>query len=229
MRYLPLHFDIKGRKALVIGGGEVAERRIDLLLSAGAAITCVAPDIADSIEEKLGKPPHQLIQADYIKDTGDASETDQWLADAALVVAATDDAKVNSAVSQAAQVKGIPVNVVDSPELCTVTFPALVERSPLILSIGTEGVSPVLARRVREKLEALIPQGYARLAQYLSERRADIKKAFADVTARRRATEAFLDSPGAELAMQGQTEKADGYLFANQLPANQKQAMGEVY
>lgn len=216
MRYLPLHFDLRGRRVLVVGGGDQAERKIDLLLAAGAEVHCVAPQISPAIEGKLAAAPHRLVTQAY---------ADTQLEGAALAVAATDDSAVNAQVSAAAQQRGLPVNVVDAPSLCTVTFPALVDRGDLVVSIGSGGAAPVLARRLRQRLEALFPEGYARLAGYLAERRAALKRRFADITERRRATEAFLDSPGAELAMQGKAEQADAYLLAE----GQGAALGEVY
>lgn len=215
MRYLPLHFDMHNRRALVLGGGEVAERKIDLLLAAGAAITCAAPSISAAIAAKLADSEHKLVEAEY---------THALLEGVTLVVAATDSPQVNAQVSKDAQALGKPVNVVDAPSLCTVTFPAIIDRSPLLVSLGTGGASPTLGRRLRERLEALFPQGYARLTEYLGSRRPALKDTFADTALRRRATEAFLDSPGATLAMSGKAAEADKYLFKGP-----EQLLGEVY
>ena len=289
MRYLPLHFDLQGRNVLVVGGGAQAERKIDLLLAAGAKITCLAPQLSPAIQEKLAAPPHTLVSATWgtphcqwlrhcrtppqggsdknaasaavssaalqredamalrrraiIKEAATAaasttppsarglSESREcanaagvggWGGNAvALVIAATNNPETNRAVSEEAQRANIPVNVVDAPELCTVTFPAIIDRSPLVVSVGTAGASPTLARQLRERLEALVPEGYGRLADYLASRRAQLKARFKNLAKRRRATEAFLEGPGASLAMQGKPDQADPYLFN---PAEQGKA-----
>jgi uroporphyrin-III C-methyltransferase/precorrin-2 dehydrogenase/sirohydrochlorin ferrochelatase len=192
MRYLPLHFDLTDRPVLVVGGGEIARRKVEILMEAGAAVTLVAPEVASTLTELL--KPGQILRNRY-----EASLLDGVV----LVVAATNDGEVNAAVSEDAQALNIPVNVVDTPELCTVTFPAIINRDPLVISVGTAGGSPVLTRFVRTLIEQLIPERFSVLAQYLRDRRDHLKMMYSDVESRRRKTEAFLDSPGAELAMGG--------------------------
>jgi uroporphyrin-III C-methyltransferase / precorrin-2 dehydrogenase / sirohydrochlorin ferrochelatase len=216
MRYLPLHFDLQGRDVLVVGGGEIARRKIELLLRSGAHITVVAPDISEPVASILQKNIHALHAAVY--EPG-------FLSGKALVIAATDDRSVNEAVSGDAKNLGIPVNVVDSPELCTVTFPAIIDREPLVISVGSAGLAPVLTRFVRELIERTLPERISVLAKYLGSRREKLKKSFTDIESRRRRTEAFMESPGAELAMSGQAEKADAHLFAEDISS----MAGEVY
>lgn len=216
MRYLPLHFDLQGRDVLVVGGGEIARRKIELLLRSGAHITVVAPDISDAVASILQEDIHSLNATVY---------ADVFLTGKVLVVAATDDRAVNEAVSRDASSVGIPVNVVDSPELCTVTFPAIIDRDPLIISVGSAGLAPVLTRYVRELIERTLPERITALAGYLGERREELKKRFTDIESRRRRTEDFMESPGVELAMSGESEKADAHLFAEDISSLQ----GEVY
>lgn len=216
MRYLPLHFDLQGRDVLVVGGGEIARRKIELLLRSGAHITVVAPDISELVASILQENVHSLNATIY--DPG-------FLSGKALVVAATDDRAVNEAVSADAKRVGIPVNVVDSPELCTVTFPAIIDREPLVISVGSAGLAPVLTRFVRELIERTLPERISMLAGYLGSRREKLKESFRDIESRRRRTEAFMESPGAELAMSGQDEKADAHLFAEDISS----MAGEVY
>ncbi len=219
MRYLPLHFDLKERQVLVVGGGQVASRKVALLLRAGAVIHLVAPDIDADLQQLLGQPPHRLTRGSY-----DAAQ----LRDCALVIAATSDPAVNRQVSEDAQASNIPVNVVDAPDLCTVTFPAIVDRSPLLVSVGSGGASPVLTRYVRELIERTIPAAFADLARYLAGRRARLRQTLVNVPQRRRHTEAFLDSPGMKLAMRGQDASADEYLFTSASPVS-SEMYGEVY
>ncbi len=216
MRYLPLHFDLQGRDVLVVGGGEIARRKIELLLRSGAHITVVAPDISASVASVLQEDIHTLNPAFY---------DSAFLTSKALVVAATDDRAVNEAVSADAKSVGIPVNVVDSPELCTVIFPAIIDREPLVISVGSAGLAPVLTRFVRELIERTLPERISMLAEYLGSRREKLKKSFTDIESRRRRTEAFMESPGAELAMSGQPQEADGHLFAENIAS----IAGEVY
>ena len=205
MRYFPLHFDLEGRTVLVVGGGEIALRKVSLLLKAGAVIRLVSPDVEDSLRALLTAASHEIIETAY-----DPSR----LADVVLVVAATDDAAVNEQVSIDARSRNIPVNVVDAPALCTVTFPAIIDRSPLVISVGSAGTSPVLTRTVREWIEALIPERFRTLARYLESRRSQLKASLPDIEQRRRHTEQFMTSPGYEAAMQGRYESADTHLFA---------------
>lgn len=216
MDYLPLHFELRSRHCLIVGGGEIAFRKAELLHAAGARITIVAPRVCDAMTALVAEGPHECHLREY--ETAD-------LDDKALVVSATDDIDVNARVSRDARARNLPVNVVDQPELCSVIFPAIVDRSPVVLSVSTGGKSPVLTRLIREMLEALIGEGYARLAEYLGERREALKERFTDTGARRRHTERFMESPGRELAMRGDFEAADEYLDARGVDAT----VGEVY
>ena len=214
MRYLPLHVDLKGRHVLVVGGGEIASRKVDLLLKADALITLVAPEISGTLRERLAA--HTLINGRY---------QPELLHDKVLVVAATQDTQINQQVSANAQARNILVNVVDSPELCTVTFPAIIDRSPLVVSVGSAGSAPVLTRYVRELVEQVLTERITRLAGFLASTRDRLKGAFPDVDIRRRHTEAFLQSPGAEAVMSGDTATAEKHLFQN----GRNLSTGEVY
>ncbi|MBO6564482.1 MAG: uroporphyrinogen-III C-methyltransferase [Pseudomonadales bacterium] len=214
MRYLPLHLDLKGRHVLVVGGGEIALRKVTLLLKAGARITLVAPEISGALKETLRD--HELLSATY-----ESSHLDNKV----LVVAATENETVNRQVSEDATAKNILVNVVDSPELCTVTFPAIIDRSPLVVSVGSAGGAPVLTRYVREQIELLLPERITQLAGFLAKTRDKLKDLLPDIDRRRRQTEAFLTTPGAEAAMSGDSVTAESYLFDTEKAVTS----GEVY
>ncbi len=214
MRYLPLHLDLKGRHVLVVGGGEIALRKVTLLLKADARITLVAPDISDVLQETL--KDHEILSVPY--------ETSH-LENKVLVVAATENETVNRQVSEDANAKNILVNVVDSPELCTVTFPAIIDRSPLVVSVGSAGGAPVLTRYVREQIELLLPERITQLAGFLAKTRDKLKELLPDIDRRRRHTEDFLATPGAEAAMSGDNATAESYLF----DTKQTITTGEVY
>jgi uroporphyrin-III C-methyltransferase / precorrin-2 dehydrogenase / sirohydrochlorin ferrochelatase len=202
MEYLPLHFSLQGRTVLLVGGGEIAGRKAGLLVRAGAKIRLVAPEIDADLQSLLADG-HQIEHLRY---------QSSHLDDVVLVVAATADAAVNARISEDAQQRNIPVNVVDSPALCTVVFPAIVDRSPLLLSVGSGGGSPVLVRFVRTLMEQVLPQGLGALAQYLKTNRPWLKQQYPDVNTRRRVTERFLDSPGNRFASEGNAAAADAYL-----------------
>ena len=215
MDYLPLHFDVRDRRCLLVGGGQIAIRKANLLLRAGARITVVAPDIDAQLEERLTGDRHQVVRREFrVED----------LNDHVLVVSATSDSTVNQTVSKEAQTQCIPVNVVDNPTLCTVIFPAIVDRSPVVVSVSTGGQAPVLTSDIRRRIESLLPEGVVRLARYLGTRRNRLKTVFPDVDQRRRKTTEFLDSPGATAAMGGRDEEADNILLTGDIIRT-----GEVY
>jgi len=215
VRYLPLHFDLQDRTVLVVGGGEIARRKIDLMLQAGARIHVVAPEVDPKLAELLAAKQHEITLERY---------RDDFLIGKALVVAATNDSAVNMAVSADAQHRMIPVNVVDEPTLCTVTFPAIINRDPLVISVGSAGGAPVLTRYVRELIEQTIPDRFSRLARYFQSRRPRMKKVYPDIETRRRTTEDFMSSPGFEFAMNGKDSAADEQLFGTTASAK-----GEVF
>lgn len=174
MRYFPLFADLQGRRVLVVGGGEVAERKVRLLLDAGARVDVVAPQITE-----------WLATRDTVSWLA-ASFDEQDLDGAALVIAATNDAGVNARVAAAARARNVLANVVDDAELSTFIVPAVVDRTPLVVAISTGGAAPVLARLMRERLEALIDESYGSLAALLERWRSRIKSAFPELGARRR-------------------------------------------
>ena len=168
MDYLPIFLQLRGRPVLVVGGGRVAARKVDLLRRTGARITIVAPDILDELRELAVKGELQLIETSF---------NPSHVTDAAAVVAATGIAEVNAAVSAAAREQRIPVNVVDDPAVSTFIFPAIVDRSPILIAISSGGKAPVLARRIREQMEALLPARLGALARFMGDRRKAVKGA----------------------------------------------------
>jgi uroporphyrin-III C-methyltransferase/precorrin-2 dehydrogenase/sirohydrochlorin ferrochelatase len=222
MDFLPLYFNLQGKTCVVIGGGEIAFRKAELLVSAGARLIVIAPEICSDLRKLLkeGGNQHQMLEQKFDSDT---------LKDAVLVVSATGNSSVNAEVASAAKKRSIPVNVVDNAELSSVIFPTIIDRSPIIIAASTGGKSPVLARKIREILEGIIPQGYSKLATFLGERRADLKRRIPDIETRRRVTEAFLDSPGEQQAMIGNDEVATRYLNEEIERDPEEVCAGEVY
>jgi len=187
MRYFPLFADLHGRRVLVVGGGAVAERKVRLLLDAGARVTLVAPVATDWLQAAAGVEVH----VDTFRP--------QHLDGVVLAIAATDDASVNAAVASAGRDRNVLVNVVDVAHLSSFIVPAIVDRSPLVIAISTGGVAPVLARLVRERLETLIDGSFGRLAGLLERWRARIKAQLPEVTARRRFYETVVRGRVADL------------------------------
>lgn len=167
MKYYPVFWDITGKKCVVIGGGEVAARKVARLLDCGAAVHVVSPLLVPELADlkKQGRIGH--IAGDY---------ADEHLSGAALVIGATDDEAINASISRDAKARGIPVNIVDDPRKCDFILPSLVERGDLTIACGTGGNSPALARRLREELEAAYGEEYATLLDILGQLRGRMEK-----------------------------------------------------
>jgi uroporphyrin-III C-methyltransferase/precorrin-2 dehydrogenase/sirohydrochlorin ferrochelatase len=188
MRYFPLFADLRTQRVLVVGGGEVAERKVRLLLEAGARVELVAPDLTEWLQHRLPNPT-----AGERRGRGEVSVgwlarefAPSQLAGATLVVAATSDPAVNARVAATARERHVLVNVVDDAGLSSFIVPAIVDRSPLVIAISSGGVAPVLARHVRERLETLLDESLGTLAGLLQRWRERIKRTLPDLDARRR-------------------------------------------
>ncbi|SDK17478.1 siroheme synthase CysG [Microbulbifer yueqingensis] len=168
MRYLPLAFDLVDRPCLLVGGGSIATRKARLLHKAGARLLVVAPDITDELAQLVVDSGGEYFPAIYESPFLDRAE---------MVIAATSDEVVNARVSADARALRLPVNVVDSPQLCTFTVPAIVERGPLSIGISSGGAAPVLARGIRAQLEALLSPAVASLAELAAGVRDKVKEA----------------------------------------------------
>jgi uroporphyrin-III C-methyltransferase/precorrin-2 dehydrogenase/sirohydrochlorin ferrochelatase len=212
MRYFPLFADLHGRRVLVVGGGEVAERKVRLLLDAGASIALVAREVrAESLA------PH------WIAREFDESQLDG----ATLVVAATNDTALNERVATAARARHLLCNVVDDAERSGFIVPAIVDRSPLVIAISSGGTAPVLARHARERIETLIDESFGTLAQLLEAWRARIRRALPDVAVRRRFYERLVRGRVADLVRRRQPKAAESEL-ARSLAAGDAPARGSV-
>ena len=148
--------------AVVVGGGEVAVRKVEGLLAAGVGVTVISPELAPELQVLAGQGRIAVLPRAY--QSGD-------LADVRLVIAATGDPQVNQAVWQEAQARGCLINVVDDPAHCTFHVPAVVRRDPVTISIGTGGASPALAKWLRRHITADIGPEYEQLAVLLAELR----------------------------------------------------------
>ena len=203
MEYFPFFMRLRDQRVLMIGGGEIATRKARLLLKAGAKLAVVTLEVDTELKQLVEESGGTVELRAYQPSDIDG---------AVLVLAATDTAEVNERVSRDAQARQIPVNVVDSPALCTVITPAIVDRSPLVIAISSGGEAPVLARLVRAKLERLLPASYGRLAGLASRFREAVKQRFKTGDERRRFWERVLEGPVAERVYSGQEDDADRLL-----------------
>ncbi|EPN9527119.1 siroheme synthase CysG [Cronobacter malonaticus] len=182
MDHLPIFCQLRHRACLLVGGGDVAERKARLLLEAGAALTVNALTFAPQFEAWAKQGMLRLVQGEFNASLLD----DCWLA-----IAATDDDAVNNHVSEAAEARRIFCNVVDAPKQASFIMPSIIDRSPLMVAISSGGTSPVLARLLREKLEALLPQHLGKVAGYAGQLRRRVKQTFTAMSERRRFWEKF--------------------------------------
>jgi uroporphyrin-III C-methyltransferase/precorrin-2 dehydrogenase/sirohydrochlorin ferrochelatase len=226
MDYLPVFLRVSDRPVLVVGGGEVALRKAEWFLKAGARVTVVAPGLHPDLARHAACGDIQHIAAAFAAEQ---------LAGKMAAVAATDDRSVNMAVSAAARDRGIAVNVVDDPELSTFIFPAIIDRSPLIVAVSSAGHAPVLARRVREQIEALLPGRLGALARFMGEHRASVQRALGRL-ARRAFWERIVSGPVATRVLEGDEAAAlralNSEIRTSQLtsaPGSGSSCIGEVY
>lgn len=199
MNLLPIFMNLKGRPCLVIGGGDVASRKVNLLHRAGGRITVVAPQLDETLQRL-----HQTGDIRHIAANFEPSQ----MQDVCLVIAATDNQDVNRRVSEEAGRRFIPVNVVDQPELCTFVMPSIIDRSPIVVAVSSAGSSPVLARLLRARLETLIPASYGSLARLVSGFRDRVKQRFKSIDQRRAFWEQILQGPVAEMMLAGREKPA---------------------
>lgn len=216
MHYFPLFHRLQDQTVLVVGGGDIALRKISLLRRAGCRLTVVAPKILDA------------IKAWPECDTHERRYEPADLDGAVLVVAATDDADLNQQVSEQARARRVLVNVVDTPDLCDVIFPSIVDRDPLIIAITSSGQAPVLARSIRAKLESTIPASYGQLAKLAARFRGAVKARFNNLDQRRYFWEKILNGTVADHVYAGRLSQAEHEL-QRQLDAPEEAPLGEVY
>jgi uroporphyrin-III C-methyltransferase/precorrin-2 dehydrogenase/sirohydrochlorin ferrochelatase len=194
MNYFPAFFDLRERPALIVGGGEAAARRLRLLRKAGATVTVVAPRVGEEIAAAVAEGAATLRQRGFV--SGDVNGQ-------TAVFAATGLADVDARVAEAARAAGVPVNVADRAELSSFIVPAIVERDPVVIGISTGGAAPVLASRLREAIERLLPARLGRLADFADTFRTAVKATVPSATSRFRFWDRFFDGPVADQVLAG--------------------------
>lgn len=198
MQLFPLFIRLEDRSVLLIGGGEAALAKYRLLKSAGARVEIITPDIIPDFLNAL-LPLHHWHQRE-------ANAAD--IKDQALIVVATGLAAKDQMIAKWAREKNIPVNVVDRQELGNVVMPAIVDRSPLVIAISTDGASPVLGQKVRTMIEEMLPANYGRLAEFARRFRSAVAARIADLRQRRMFWDHILSGPVAGYVLRGQEEQA---------------------
>lgn len=219
MDYLPLFFDLKKQPCLIVGGGTIATRKARLLKKAGACIYVVAPEVSDELQAMVTASGGSFALRKYAVSDIDNKR---------LVISATDIASVNECVAADCTARNLPVNVVDTPHLCTVIMPAIVDRSPLIIGITSGGEAPVLARKIRTQLESSVPAAFGQLGKLASKFRQKVKDTFPNEELRRRFWESTLEGSIADKVMAGRLEDAEAEII-EKIADKTCETGGEVY
>lgn len=219
MDIFPISLKLQQQPCLIVGGGHIAYRKAVLLQKAGAVISVVAPEIEASLLEIVQATAGQYVQAPFNSEIP--------LRSYRLVIAATNDAGVNRQVFEDCEAENVLVNSVDDPPHCRFMVPAIIDRSPLVISVASNGTSPVLSRQIRTQLEATIPHGMGKLAEFSGKWRSAVKVKITNPDERRIFWEDLYASPLKEQVFNDNLAEAD-HLIEQALNEWQK-PKGEVY
>ncbi|RLL47379.1 uroporphyrinogen-III C-methyltransferase [Acinetobacter cumulans] len=219
MDIFPISLKLQQQPCLIVGGGHIAYRKAVLLAKAGAVVNVVAPAIEANLLEIVEQSQGQYVQAPFSADIR--------LRQYRLVIAATDHAEVNRHVFEACEAENVLVNSVDDPPHCRFMVPAIIDRSPLVVSIASNGTSPVLSRQIRTQLEASIPHGMGALAEFSGKWRSVVKAKIINPDERRIFWEDLYASPLKEQVFNGNLAEADRLI--EQALIEWTKPKGEVY
>jgi uroporphyrin-III C-methyltransferase / precorrin-2 dehydrogenase / sirohydrochlorin ferrochelatase len=200
MKHFPIFLDVHNRYCLVVGGDESAYGKVSLLLKAGAEVTVIAATIIPAIQQLREKSriTHKMT-----------TFCDEDLKDCRLVFVSVEDPDLRDRVARRAEELNIPVNVVDYPALCTFSMPSVVDRTPLLIAVSSGGSSPTLARIIRSRIEAMLPQSYGRLAELIGRLRQQLKHKAPGHPQRRYFWNKIFASPIIEAFLSGQEAEAE--------------------
>ena len=220
MNYFPFFMDLRGRRCLVVGGSETAARKAELFLRAGARVDVVADDLDEAFRHIEGKERVSRIAGPFQPGMLDGVDA---------VIAAEGERARNEVVAVAARARHLPVNVVDTPDLCSFILPSIIDRSPLVVAVSSGGEAPVLARLLRARLETLIPAAYGRLGALAAKFKAAVREKILP-SERRAFWEKVFQSPIAEMVYAGRDVEAERRLAELlEKDAGKKITQGEVY
>ena len=219
MEYLPIFINLRNKKCLVVGGGSVALRKINLLLKAQTKIDCIAMNFCDDLIALSETNDIDLVAKHF--EPGDIRSY-------SVIISATNDESLNTLVSKIAHESGTPVNVVDSPDLSSFIMPSIVDRAPVVIAISSAGKAPVLARIIRAKLETIIPNAYGELAEIAGQYREKVKQRFNNIKDRRKFWEGVFSGVVAEKVFSGRSQEAVKEL-EKRLVETKEGGLGEVY
>ncbi len=204
MRYYPIFLDIKEKPCLVVGGGNVAKRKVEGLLRAGAKVYVVARELSDKLNELKSKSVIIYMGKQY---------SSEYLDKMSLVIVATDDRLLNERIANECRKRAIPCNVVDVPDLCSFIVPSIVERGDLLIAISTSGASPAMAKKLRKYLENFFGPEYSTFLYILREVRKKILARKDSVSEQNKIVfQKLVDSPIISWLQKGDMKKVDEYL-----------------
>ena len=206
MKYFPVFLDGSKINAMVVGGGDVAARKIELLLKTTTNITIMAENVTDGVERLINENHLSWLKHNYQAGL---------LTKITLVIAATDDTAVNEQVYHEAVEFNILANVVDQPALCTYITPAIIDRSPMIIALSSSGSAPILIRMLREQIEKILPQGYGRLADFSLKFRDHVKARIKGIRNRRTFWENTLRGSIGQALLDGKHQEAEQLLIVS--------------
>ncbi|MCL6231642.1 siroheme synthase CysG [Acinetobacter amyesii] len=225
MDIFPISLKLQQQPCLIVGGGRIAYRKAVLLAKAGAQLTVCSPEIEDDLLTLVNKTQGQYLNSIYHESV--YQENAIALRQFRLVIAATNDKAVNQAVFEACEAENVLVNSVDDPPHCRFMVPAIIDRSPLVISVASNGTSPVLSRQIRTQLESSIPHGMGKLAEFSGQWRAAVKAKIVNPDERRIFWEDLYASPLKEQVFNENFTEANRLI--EQALLEWKQPKGEVY
>ncbi len=223
MRFLPVFLDLHSGTVLLVGSGDLVRAKLRLLVSAGAQVRLFATDGNQDLDGIAAKDLARVELAAGDPLTADLSGV--------IAVVCTGAGEIGPALSTRAKALGLPVNVTDDIEHSSFIFPAIVDRGDVVVAVGTGGASPVVARRVRERIEAALPARIGELASFVGRWRKAIHGRIAEFSSRRRFWERVVDGEIGALVLAGRSDEADAALkaipdishFAGALPSGRAQ------
>jgi len=205
MKYFPFFLQLDQLPCLIVGGGSVAERKLDLLIKAKADITVISLEFSDYILDLAKTHNIRCVKKEYSNKILEENKYN-------FVISATNDVSLNERVAKDCKKYNIIVNVVDQPEICDFIFPSILERGDITVAVSTGGASPVLARVLRTKLETMVPGSYGKLAEIVSANRIKVREKMKKFSSNKIFWEKMLNGKFLELVLSGKTDEAKSFL-----------------